>query len=268
MTYSVLDHEDDRISFEVEEPSEVLASGGSVCPEPLSAACGGTCGRRAGARWIWASRSRFRSIWAATRRCLRSTSPRTAGGSMWYRMRGHFHRERVTGRGEGGDLIPGQSGSPCSPTIQGQGGSSWPQPLHDPGFVPGSRVALPWWHRPPTAVAVSDISAGQSVCRCRCWVIQGRSREGASHLRRLVWSAACRRPLRLRRRPPAPLQQPGRGGVFRFAASQPDLASSRHDCAIPREYRCYQRRFSPPRALPRPSQPSTTLRGVLTGRPG
>jgi hypothetical protein len=52
MTYSVLDHEDDRISFEVEEPSEVLASGGSVCPEPLSAACGGTCGRRAGARWI------------------------------------------------------------------------------------------------------------------------------------------------------------------------------------------------------------------------
>jgi len=53
MIYAVLDHEDDRISFEVEEPLEVSASGGSVCPDTLCWTSRGRCGRRADALATW-----------------------------------------------------------------------------------------------------------------------------------------------------------------------------------------------------------------------
>ena len=68
MFYAVLDHVDDPESFEVEEPSGLAGSGGSVCPDPLWAAREATWGRLAVALRICASLSRFCLICRAARR--------------------------------------------------------------------------------------------------------------------------------------------------------------------------------------------------------
>ena len=86
MTYAVLDHVDDPYSFEVEEPSEVVASGGSACPDPLCRPSRSRCGRLADALATWSSLSRFWASCEAARRCRINTSPRRYGGSMMMTM--------------------------------------------------------------------------------------------------------------------------------------------------------------------------------------